>query len=274
MATASKRNAPQINNRRKKGSNKTMKEIELLTSPNHINPYLTHWTGRKGDDKKAFEILETIISRKQLKFGINRTSYPFANVKVKDCMISFTDTPIEHAIDHCRRYNYFGISFNKEKLIKYGANPVLYIVNNRKHHQAFFSDLKWRGMLPASNNFERNNLTWILSIMQPYKTRNLEKKGFPEYLEREWRIIRVLPSNLTENSIAIGGPYNEKFSGTISVKNEIKKGKNIETFFLNFNPTIIENIIVPNHYKREGDDLLKRNNLKCEIIVIKNSHSR
>lgn len=243
-----------------------IQEIELLSQPNHINPYLTHWTGRKGNDKKAFEILEEIIKNKQLKFGNNRNSYPNSTVKVKNTMICFTDTPIEHSILHCNRYNYFGISFNKEKLIKYGANPVLYIVYNRKHHQEFYVESKVKGTLSANNDCERNNLAWISSIMQPFKTRNLEIKNFPEYIEREWRIIRVLPSEYNQ--------YKEDFNGEITIKNKVKKGKNIESYFLNFNPLIIEKIIVPNHYKSEGLDLIEKYKLKCDILILKNPQSK
>jgi hypothetical protein len=245
------------------------KQITLKKNPLHINPYLTHWTGRDKTKEKAFSILEKIISNRELKFGICTTSYPKALVNIKDVMICFTDTPIKLSSDFCEKYNFFGISFNKEKLIQYGANPVLYIVENRKHHQEYLGDLKATNMFPYENNQERNNIAWLLSIMQPYKTVGLEKQNFPQYLEREWRIIRVLPSKLTKASILTGGDYFEPFcSGIRSEENTKKVGVN--DFFLKFDPLIVENIIVPISFKDEAIKLMKENKLECELIVINN----
>jgi len=52
-------------------------------------------------------------------------------------MICFTDTPIRQSKDTCIRYGYFGMSFNKAKMIEHGANPVLYLTDNRSVHMEF-----------------------------------------------------------------------------------------------------------------------------------------
>lgn len=247
-----------------------IKQIALEKNPIHINPYLTHWTGRDKTNEKALSKLKQIISNSELKFGICTTSYPKALINIKDIMICFTDTPIELSSDLCKKYNFFGISFNKEKLIQCGANPVLYIVENRKHHQEYLGDLKATNMFPYKNNQERNNIAWLLSIMQPYKTVGLEKQNFPQYLEREWRIIRVLPSKITKASILAGGDYFEPFCPDIRSDEKIKNGEIKEIFYLKFDPLIVENIIVPISFKDEAIKLMKEKNIECELIVIDN----
>ena len=116
--------------------------IKLYNKPNHINEFLTHWTGRGKNDEKAFEILSIIINKGELKFSRNPISFPTPDYSITVQAICFTDTPIKQSINQCERYNYFGISFNKTEMMEYGANPVLYLINNREKNQKFIKFLK------------------------------------------------------------------------------------------------------------------------------------
>lgn len=41
-------------------------------------------------------------------------------------MVCFTDVPLRHSSEHCKRYGRFGIAFHKLKLMNVGAQPVFY----------------------------------------------------------------------------------------------------------------------------------------------------
>lgn len=241
-----------------------MREVKLIKPPDHINRYLTHWTGRGKGKKESFEILSIIVNTNELKFTPCKISYPDDIWKTTNEMICFTDTPITQSYNHCKKYNYFGISFNKDKIIEFGASPVLYIVENRRCHQ---KGMKQHTTTTIFENNEIDNLiTWYDSIGQPYNTEDLF-----QYEEREWRIIRILPYKSNKIQEEARGPYNEyPYKGTIRSQPSSNKLKE-EDFFLKFDPDIIENIIVPEEYIKEGQELLNRNKLKCELIVLINN---
>lgn len=239
----------------------TVRQVTLKNPPDHINEFLTHWTGRKCND--SFEILSKIVDTQELKFSPNNISFPNAEWKTTNEMICFTDTPISQSLEHCKRYGLFGISFNKKELIEYGASPVLYIVDNRREHQVYIKEKLTRVIFP--NNHTKSLLTWYDSIGQPYNTGEIS-----QYAEREWRIIRILPYASIKLQEETRGPFNEyPFKGTIR-RNEISKQPIKEDFFLKFHKNLIENIIVPKSHIEEGKELLKRNGLDCELIVINN----
>lgn len=253
------------------------KTIKFENPPNHINKYLTHWTGREKNCDEAFDTLCKIIKSKKLKFSRCNNGFDYKSGKKTSLpIVCFTDTPIEQSLEHCQRYNYFGISFNKEKMIECGANPVLYMVNNRIKHQellfnmqsanaSYFTDLK---RYFYKNNEERNLFSWVLSITQPYVTKKVKSKGYSEYLEREWRIIRVLPTTFTKNTIETGGNYNEKLKQKIECEYEMKE--NEETCYLPFENCFIENIIVLNEdkYINQCESLMKEVGLTCDLILV------
>jgi hypothetical protein len=235
--------------------------VKLLEKPYHISEFLTHWTGREKDDEKSFDILSKIVDSKELKFSkclispINPTGR-----KAENEMICFTDTPILQSRKHCEKYNFFGISFNKKQMMEYGANPVLYLVESRYDHQDFHIDLTFKGILES--NKEKNLFSWIGSIFQPYD------KGHSDYYEREWRIIRLLPFPWLDNAINYGGSFEEyPFKGKLRSES-IDSGVPNHSFYMEFEPNIIENIIVPEHYENEGIELLKRNGIPIHKLTV------
>lgn len=239
-----------------------IKEIDLISPPEHINKFLTHWTGRKKNDADAFDILCKIVDTKELRFSSNTISFPKATTTITNMMICFTDTPINQSLEHCSRYNSFGVSFNKNEFIEYGANPVLYLTDNRSNHQEFLTHIRY------NKNKAQNLISWFGSILQPYDSKILASKNSAEFNEREWRIIRLLPYHWIKNSEISQGAYDEyNFENKIR-RNQIGADINNEEFFLSFNPSVIENIIVPKHYQDKGQALIDRNGLKCDLYVI------
>lgn len=53
------------------------KRMKLTETPDHINKYLTHWTGREKTEQQAFDILSKIIDTRKLKFNQNKNSAPW-----------------------------------------------------------------------------------------------------------------------------------------------------------------------------------------------------
>ena len=212
------------------------------------------------NDEEAFEILCKIVQANELKFKANQISYPISNTTINVPMICFTDTPIEQSFEHCLKYNYFGVSFNKTELIKYGANPVLYLVQNRIYHQEFIEHLRF------DKNKDINLISFFCSILQPYNSKNIEEQNSAEFYEREWRITRVLPIPSQKLAIKYQGPINEnKFNGRIR-REQTDKNYN---YYLPFKSNMIENIIVPIQYEEMGLKLIADNKLKCDLFVIK-----
>jgi len=240
---------------------KTMKLIDFIDPPEHINKYLTHWTGRDKNDQDAFDILTKIIDTKELKFSRNEISFPNAHTTITQLMVCFTDTPIRQSVDHCKTYGYFGVSFNKHQLTDYGASPVFYIVDNRRQHQNFLQNIRF------DNNEQSSLISWISGMTQPFNTSPTNPNHYAEFYEREWRISRVLPFFWISIAEQSQGPHNEyPFKGNIQ-RRQIGTNKNNEEFFLPFEPAIIENIIVPTDYEEQTIELIKKNKLDIELLI-------
>lgn len=233
------------------------KILKLAKKPNHINAFLTHWTGRNKSRTEAFDIVSKIVNSGELKFSSNKISFPSSELTINTQMICFTDTPIKQSSDHCRRYNYFGISFNKEAMMGYGANPVLYLVDNRQPHQDAINELRPQG------NEHLGLVKWIDSMLQPYDSKEFSESNWAEFYEREWRINRILPFDWIATAEYLNGSYNE-----YAFEGRIRKVNGTEEFYLPFNKAIIENIITPLSYKARARKLIKDNNLDCELILI------
>lgn len=247
----------------------TIETIKLKKEPDHFCEYLTHWTGRKKSPKEAFEILEIIVSSLELKFTRNLVSFPDLNEKVSGSMICFTETPLNQSRIHCQNYGHIGISFNKQALIEYGANPVLYLSKNRESNQKVLTNLIFFRSSDLKNE-EKVNFNWFSSMLQPYNMEPENEKHLAEYYEKEWRISgRLLPYFYIEDEEKRFGKFNEyNFQGNIISKPSIDPKIADETFFLKFQKEIIERIIVPKDYKEKAMELMSKNNLDCILTII------
>lgn len=243
-----------------------VRKIPLCDEPEHISEYLTHWTGRNKTPVEAFKTLKIILKTRELLFSPNIVSFPDNKGKVTNQMICFTDTPIKYSKEHCKKYGHFGISFNKSKLVSYGANPVLYLMNNRKTYHSYLNDLS-NELSDNLNNEQKLLFNWFGSAMQPYNTTPDDNNHFPEYYEREWRIAgRVLPYEWLAKDVENYGEWHEyQFDGEIRRQND---DSNSRKFFLKFDPIIVENIIVPESYARRARQFLKEQVLGCGLMLI------
>lgn len=102
-----------------------MNTMNTIKDNGYISDYLTHWTGRKGDEHGA-NILGTIVSTLKLLLSYNRLHIFDCDHEVHEKMVCFTDVPFLHSSEHCKVYGKFGIAFQKLKLINVGAQPVFY----------------------------------------------------------------------------------------------------------------------------------------------------
>jgi hypothetical protein len=259
---------------------KNVKTVKFLGTPNHINRYLTHWTGRGKSDAEALNIICQIIKTRTLKLS------PCPNIfnnndgsKNTVPMVCFTETPIEHSIEHCNKFGFFGIGFEKQDMIKLGANPVLYIVPNRKYYQDtlniyYWKELKEKWGAQTDVPFEiRNNLSWLLSVTQPYSD-ILNGTEREYYEQREWRIIRMLPYGVTNAEIQKWGPIDDGFKlNEIKIDNEERiingVSENFLIGWLSFQQESIKNIIVPKKYRDEIIKIKEKENLiDCDILLV------
>ncbi|HHT9106822.1 MAG TPA: abortive infection system antitoxin AbiGi family protein [Candidatus Wujingus californicus] len=173
----------------------------------YISDYLTHWTGRDKSDKDAFKILKSIVSKKRLllkynpHFNLNSLGTT-ANLK----MTCFTDIPLYLAREHCKSYGEFGISFKRNNLGKYGANPVFYMTEERRKDTTKIYDFicnQVKGIDPKIPENIQGSLERFFGFVQDYSL-----EGEFLYYEREWRIL--------ENNLKI----QEKNEGNIIVSSD------------------------------------------------------
>jgi hypothetical protein len=262
------------------GLMKKTTSIKFVDPPNHISNHLTHWTGRGKSDDEAFDIICKIVKSEKLK--LSQCPNNFENeeeIKLGVPMVCFTETPIEHSLEHCERFGRFGIGFDKQDMIKLGANPVLYLVNNRKYYQEKLRDFYWVELkekygAQTEIPFEiKNNLSWFLSSTQPY-TDNSKGKTREYYSQREWRIVRVLPFGTTNGEIKRWGVIKDGFNmNELKCDHEQRKINGIEqpTLFawLSYSKTSIKYIAVPKKYADAALKLKDEENLSdCDILLI------
>lgn len=175
----------------------------------HHSNILIHWTSKKVSGKSPSEthiqdeyvaLLRSIYS-KGLRFS--RPKAPDVVVGV-DChsilktkpIICFTELQLSKAQEHARRYGRLGIGFNREFLMKWGANPVFYMQS--KNQGIVNTNLS--GLVNSEN--KPDWLDVFLSYVKPMGEPCSDKYFF--YDEFEWRIVgcklgKQLPDLFVEN---------------------------------------------------------------------------
>lgn len=99
--------------------------MNIPTDNGYISDYLIHWTGKKGEEHGA-SVLGTIASTLRLLLSYNRLHIFDWTHEIHEKMVCFTDVPLQHSKEHCKRYGKFGIAFQKLKLMNVGSQPVFY----------------------------------------------------------------------------------------------------------------------------------------------------
>lgn len=177
-----------------------------MKSRNYVNDELVHWTGRGKPDKEAFEILRTICDEETLRLSYC-PNYVSPDFEKKSSMVCFTDIPLKHSREHCRKFGRVGIGFKKSSMIQYGANPVLYttgihfdrikligsLLDRMKDME---KDREWRQEMESYIFTEDETLALleVTEFLQEYAYKNQDLSDYVTYYQREWRLaFRSLP---------------------------------------------------------------------------------
>lgn len=155
----------------------------------YVSNYLIHWTGRK-DDSSGLNNLLSILRDNRLKFGIREILEVGLETKkaaVELEMVCFTDVPIRHSYDHCKKYGRFGIAFEKKYLADNGAQPVFYYTplveqDVKKVIRFMLEDGEASVPLDIFKALQRH-----FCFSQPYSGGGMDSPH-ASYYEREWRL--------------------------------------------------------------------------------------
>lgn len=234
-------------------------QVQLLSEGEDTlkREYLTHWTSKyknkilnawltktlgykiklaqdtkEQDEERGFKTLIAILSNCQLLLNDARH---FSNAHLR--MTCFTDIPHHLSRKHCQRYGKFGIAFKKSVLIKYGANPVLYLRSlnktNAKKVYKFICDANTDKITVEPDVLE--SLKKFFGFVQDY-----EHETDTGYHEREWRIL--------ENNLKYckGSKIPSGKCGSFLIPYEDEK-----QYYFQFSPDDVEFLICPNDRVKE-----------------------
>lgn len=237
----------------------------MASDRKYINSSLIHWTGRAKNQDAACSILENICREQILRLTYCPT-YVQENLKPRVAMACFTDIPLEHSHEHCSKFGQFGLAFNKQKMIEYGANPVLYttgrhldrirnIANLLERMKDLEKDREWRSEVEPFNFSvdETIALIEVLGLLQEYSYKNDDGTDYVTYFQREWRLtFEVLPfaDGTTEHIPGMSRFY-------------VREGISYGVF--KFDKSDIEYIIAPAEYEERALDAASM--LGCNVKI-------
>lgn len=154
----------------------------------YISDYLVHWTGKNGDNEAGAKVLSLIASTCRLLLSYNVFHILDIYRKIHEKMTCFTDVPLSHAEEHCKRYGRFGIAFHKISLIRIGAQPVFYATQANKHDlDVIFNFLHEQNQTGTIKKSVFEALNRHFYFMQMFSEGRADKKD-TYYYQREWRL--------------------------------------------------------------------------------------
>jgi len=243
---------------------------------NYISETLVHWTGRGKTDDKSFEILKSIVLNQILYLSYcpnygTPTTTPQMRDSITDrktMMICFTDLPLRYSNEFCTKFGKFGVGFNKDVMMKYGANPVLYttskhldriseinkLINNLLSKEV---DREWKGEI-ESYQFTSDQLYSLFEVFgftQEYAYKDRDNN----YYQREWRLnYETLPFESGKGAEKVG---NGGMHGMVNGKFMCEMKFAIED---------IDYIIVPKSYYRKCSELtnIPKEKIKIYEVVV------
>lgn len=239
-----------------------------MKSRKYINEELVHWTGRDQTDENAIKALASICDENVLRLSYC-PNYVNENYKPESAMVCFTDIPLKFAKEHCSKFGKFGIGFNKDKMIEYGANPALYTTGKHFNRIKKLADLlyrmedlekdrEWKEDMEPYLFTEDETVAFqeVTDFLQEYSYKNNDHSDYVTYYQREWR--------LTFRSLPFAGETNPHNPGMSCFY--IRDGKSYSIF--KFSPEDVEFIVVPFKFWREGKKLANKMNCKLKIYEI------
>lgn len=239
-----------------------------MKSRKYISNELVHWTGRKQTDENAMTALASICDEEILRLSYCPT-YIQEKYKPEAAMVCFTDIPLRFAKEHCEKFGKVGIGFNKERMIKYGANPALYTTSAHFSRIRKLADLlarmedlekdrEWKKELePYSFNADETiAFQEVTDFLQEYSYGNNDNSDYVTYYQREWR--------LTFRSLPFAGDTKPHEPGMSCFY--IRDGKSYGIF--KFSQKDVEFIVVPLRYWCSGRKLAKIMHCKLKIYEV------
>lgn len=209
----------------------------------YVSKELTHFVGRHKPEEERFQLLIEIIQSGEILPPVSEsfskvTLYPQESsleAMISPAMVCFADIPINDLSLHMEKYSNFGIAFKKDYLVKYGANPVLYVVQNGKADETGKTrDMRYRyylkqyarlkeeirklstveemnGIKELFTELDQFLMEDMFSYIKPFDALKSDADEDNYYLEREWRIIGNLPFTLKDvTRILIPEKYGKK----------------------------------------------------------------
>ncbi len=167
--------------------------MKMPTDDGYISDYLIHWTGvdketKQADNEQGAKTLSKIATSRRLLLSYNDVfEFDMFN-KIVERMACFTDVPLRHSREHCKRYGRFGIAFKKLPLMNNGAQPVFYCTHVWKKDLAVAFKLVLEQMDKdglAENEFRALHRHFF--FMQRL-SRGRADAADADYYEREWRL--------------------------------------------------------------------------------------
>lgn len=231
----------------------------------YVNNTLVHWTGRGQTDSAALAALTSICDEKLLRLSYC-PNYVSKGYDKKSAMVCFTDIPLWHAKEHCRKFGKFGIGFKKAKMISYGANPALYTTGEHfarikklsgllERMEDLEKDREWKEETDPYNFTEDETVAFqeVTDFLQEYSYKNQDDSEYVTYYQREWRLtFRSLP-------FAGGTKPQDPGMSCFYIRNE----KSYST--VKFSNDDIDYIVVPARYWLQGRRLAKK--IGCTLKV-------
>lgn len=153
----------------------------------YISDYLVHWAGKKGDEN-GVRVLNLISSSLRLLLSYNRIHIFDFTQEIYEKMVCFTDVPLRHSSELCKRYGRFGIAFHKLRLMNKGAQPVFYASHTSKPDMDTIFEFIQQQLreLTLPENVFRALLRHFYFVQEFSEGRADARDTF--YYEREWRL--------------------------------------------------------------------------------------
>jgi hypothetical protein len=233
-----------------------------------MNNTLVHWTGRGQKDFDALGALSSICYEKNLRLSYC-PNYVSGEYDKKSAMVCFTDIPLWHAKEHCRKFGRYGIGFKKEKMIGYGANPALYTTGEHflrikqlsgllERMEDLEKDREWKEDVEPYNFTEDETVAFqeVTDFLQEYSYKNQDHSEYVTYYQREWR--------LTFRSLPFAGGTKSQDPGMSCFY--IRNGKNYST--VKFSNDDVDYIVVPARHWFQGRKLSKQMGCKLKVYEL------
>ena len=205
------------------------------------NKHLLHFTGRDRTDQEAYEILKIILDTSELLMSYCPT-FAKETFEKRFMMACLTDPEKVDIKKHSESFGKFAVAFAREPMVKYGANPVLYVTSENLIHiksqmnllrkfEDLSKDRDWKEEVETYQFTENELLSFYFTAGL---SQEIEYRGRKDnYFQSEWRI-------LYQPELFLGHDKQDKPG---MIRPSSLNGRNVG--YLKFDPQDITYILVP-----------------------------